>query len=80
MQPSTLAPYQQRGGTELPNRAPSPLGAAIVGRIALEIGSQVLHSLVTASRGTAESSKLVEGVNVTLRGRSGVEILASRVV
>jgi len=63
----------------LPNRVPCPLCAAIVGRITLEISSQALYSFAGAVGCEAESGKLVGGVNIALQGRSGVEILASRV-
>src|ERR1035441_10668184 len=56
-----------------------PLSAFVLLRVALEIGSQVLHSFFSAVGRYAEGGKLVEGVNVALRGRSGIEILASRV-
>jgi len=77
--PLSLAPHQQRARAELPNRVPCPLSAFILWRVALEIGFQVPHSLFIASRGTAEDGKLVESVNVALRGRSGVEVFGFRV-
>ena len=56
-----------------------PLSAFILIRGALEIGSQVLYSLFIASGGNAEGGKLIEGVNVALRGRSSIEVFGFRV-
>jgi len=74
MQPSSLAPHQQRARAELPNRVPCPPGAFIIDRIALQIGFQVPYSFLIALGGSTEQRKLIEGVHVALRSRSGVSL------